>query len=123
VLWKAYEKEEPLFGEKSQGKTSQKKCLAMAERVKDPVCGMETEKDAAVEPVEHRGKIFYFYRQKCKEKFENEATDVPLTTVMGAPALGDVIGHQGVEIQAKMGRTHTKMVKIFESITGKGGVV
>ena len=44
----------------------------MAERIKDPVCGMEIEKDAAVGPVEHRGKIFYFCRQRCKQKFENE---------------------------------------------------
>ena len=44
----------------------------MAEKIKDPVCGMEIEKDAAVGPVEHRGKIFYFCRQRCKQKFEND---------------------------------------------------
>ena len=56
-------------------------------------------------------------------------------TVMGAPALGDVIGHQRLEILAKVGRTHTEMVKIElicsdeylkgteDTITGKGGVM
>lgn len=33
-------------------------------------------------------------------------------TVMGAPALGDIIGHQGLETLAKVGCTHTKMVRI-----------
>jgi len=44
----------------------------MAEKVKDPVCGMEIDRDDAVGPVEHRGKMFYFCGQKCKEKFESE---------------------------------------------------
>ena len=33
-------------------------------------------------------------------------------TVMGAPALGDTIGHQVLEALAKVGCTHTKMVRI-----------
>jgi Cu+-exporting ATPase len=44
----------------------------MAERVKDPVCGMEVEKDTAEGPVEHMGETFYFCSAGCKEKFENE---------------------------------------------------
>ena len=44
----------------------------MEERVKDPVCGMEVEKDTAQGPVEHMGKVFYFCSAGCKEKFENE---------------------------------------------------
>jgi len=54
-----------------QGDTSPGRCIAVAERVKDPVCGVEIEKDAAIGPVEYRGRIFYFYRQRCKQKFEN----------------------------------------------------
>lgn len=37
---------------------------------------------------------------------------VPPITVMGASALGDEINHQVLEILARVGRTHTKMVKI-----------
>jgi len=48
VLWEAYEKEKVIFGEQGQGKSS-KKCIAMTERIKDLVCGMEIEKDAAQE--------------------------------------------------------------------------
>jgi YHS domain-containing protein len=44
----------------------------MSERVKDPVCGMEVEKDAAQGPVEHMGKTFYFCSAECKQKFENQ---------------------------------------------------
>ncbi len=44
----------------------------MAERVKDPVCGMVIEKDTANGPVEHMGKTFYFCSPGCKEKFEAE---------------------------------------------------
>ena len=61
--------------------------------------------------------------------------NVPLTAVMGAPALGDVISYQRLEIPAKVGRTHTKMVKIEmicphecvkgirDTVPGKGGVM
>lgn len=44
----------------------------MSERVKDPVCGMEIEKDTAKGPAEHMGKTFYFCSPGCKEKFESE---------------------------------------------------
>ncbi len=44
----------------------------MAERVKDPVCGMEIEKNTAKGPAEHMGKTFYFCSDGCKEKFERE---------------------------------------------------
>lgn len=44
----------------------------MAEKVKDPVCGMEVEKGIAQGPVEHMGKTFYFCSQDCREKFESE---------------------------------------------------
>ena len=44
----------------------------MAERVQDPVCGMEIEKETAEGPAEHMGKTFYFCSTGCKEKFEKE---------------------------------------------------
>jgi YHS domain-containing protein len=44
----------------------------MTERVKDPICGMEIEKDTAQGPVEHMGQTFYFCSLGCKEKFEHE---------------------------------------------------
>ena len=44
----------------------------MSEKVKDPVCGMEIEKETAVGSVEHMGKIFYFCSNACKDKFEKD---------------------------------------------------
>jgi len=44
----------------------------MAERVKDPVCGMDIEKDSAKGSAEHMGKTFYFCSPGCKEKFDSE---------------------------------------------------
>jgi len=39
---------------------------------KDPVCGMEIEKDIAKGSVEHMGKTFFFCSEECKNKFEKE---------------------------------------------------
>ena len=44
----------------------------MAEKVIDPVCRMEIDKDTAEESLEHRGETFYFCCVGCKEKFEND---------------------------------------------------
>ncbi len=44
----------------------------MEEKVKDPVCGMEIEKNAAKYPVNHKGKTFYFCSKGCVEKFKKE---------------------------------------------------
>jgi YHS domain-containing protein len=38
-------------------------------KVKDPVCGMEVEKDKAKATYEYKGKTYYFCREKCKEEF------------------------------------------------------
>ena len=44
----------------------------MAEKIMDPVCLMEIEKDTAAGPVEHMGKTFYFCCVGCKERFEKD---------------------------------------------------
>jgi len=44
----------------------------MAERVKDPVCGMEIDKDKAAETYEYKGKTYYFCAPGCKREFEKE---------------------------------------------------
>ena len=40
------------------------------ERVKDPVCGMEIDKEKAKGPVSHMGRSFYFCSEFCQKKFE-----------------------------------------------------
>lgn len=42
----------------------------MAEKVKDPVCGMEIEKDQAAATVEYQGQVYYFCAPGCKKAFE-----------------------------------------------------
>ncbi|MCB9756989.1 MAG: YHS domain-containing protein [Candidatus Omnitrophica bacterium] len=44
----------------------------MAEKVKDPVCGMEIDKEKAKGSASHMGKSFYFCSDSCKQKFEKE---------------------------------------------------
>ena len=44
----------------------------MAEKVKDPVCGMEIEKENAAATSEHMGKTYYFCSISCKESFDKE---------------------------------------------------
>ncbi|MFB0526815.1 MAG: hypothetical protein ACETVO_05045 [bacterium] len=44
----------------------------MAERVKDPVCGMEIEKDIALGPVEHGRKYSISVLRNVKRNLENE---------------------------------------------------
>ena len=46
----------------------------MAEKVKDPVCGMEVDKDKTVATSEHMGKTYYFCSAACKESFDKEPT-------------------------------------------------
>ncbi len=41
----------------------------MAEKVVDPVCGMEIDKSEAAATSEHMGKTFYFCAQGCKKQF------------------------------------------------------
>ncbi len=55
--------------------------------------------------------------------------------IIGAPELGDETGHQSLEILARLGSTHAKIVTIElickdeyleeekDTVTGKGGVV
>jgi len=40
--------------------------------IKDPICGMDIDKEVAKESVEHMGQTFYFCSSVCKEKFEKE---------------------------------------------------
>lgn len=44
----------------------------MAEKVKDPVCGMTIDKDEAVATTQYKGQIFYFCALGCKKQFEKE---------------------------------------------------
>ncbi len=44
----------------------------MAEKVKDPVCGVEIDKDEAVATSEHMGRTYYFCSTTCKESFDKE---------------------------------------------------
>jgi len=44
----------------------------MEDKVKDLVCGMEFDKEAASGTFEHKGKTYYFCNLGCKEIF---ATD------------------------------------------------
>ena len=77
VLWKAYDKEKLILSKKGQGNTSPKRSVAMAERIKDPVCGMEIEKDAAIGPVEHRGKYFVFAGRNIKRNLKKSRPTFP----------------------------------------------
>ncbi len=44
----------------------------MAEKVKDPVCGMVIDKEKAKGSTMYNGKSFYFCCDGCKVKFEKE---------------------------------------------------
>jgi Cu+-exporting ATPase len=44
----------------------------MAEKVKDPVCGMEIDKEKARGSANHMGRSFYFCSESCQKKFEKE---------------------------------------------------
>lgn len=44
----------------------------MAEKVKDPVCGMEVDPAKAAAKVEYKGKTYYFCAAACKKAFEKD---------------------------------------------------
>ena len=44
----------------------------MAEKVKDPVCGMEIEVQHAAGKTEYQGKTYYFCSPGCKAAFEKD---------------------------------------------------
>ncbi len=44
----------------------------MAEKVKDPVCGMEIEIQQAAAKTEYQGKTYYFCSPGCKTAFEKD---------------------------------------------------
>ncbi len=44
----------------------------MSEKVKDPVCGMEIEKEKAAATSDHMGRTYYFCSALCKENFDKE---------------------------------------------------
>ena len=37
---------------------------------KDPVCGMEVDRDSAAATSQYQGRTYYFCEQACKEKFD-----------------------------------------------------
>ncbi|MDR7388785.1 MAG: YHS domain-containing protein [Armatimonadota bacterium] len=45
---------------------------AMAERVKDPVCGMEVDPERAATRSEYEGKTYYFCSAHCKTSFDRQ---------------------------------------------------
>ena len=44
----------------------------MADKVRDPVCGMQIDRDSAVAKIEHKGKTYYFCAKGCKVKFDKD---------------------------------------------------
>ena len=44
----------------------------MPEKVQDPVCGMEIDKEKAKVLASHMGRTFYFCSESCQKKFEKE---------------------------------------------------
>jgi YHS domain-containing protein len=44
----------------------------MADKVRDPVCGMEVDPNTATEAVEYKGKTYHFCGPSCKEAFEKD---------------------------------------------------
>lgn len=44
----------------------------MAEKAKDPVCGMEVDVETAKVRSEHMGNTFYFCSPMCKQEFDQD---------------------------------------------------
>ena len=44
----------------------------MADKVKDPVCGMEIRPEDAAATEEHEGRTFYFCSSSCHDSFVRE---------------------------------------------------
>ncbi len=44
----------------------------MAEKVKDPVCGMQVDKSNAAATYEYKGKTYYFCDPSCQCTFEED---------------------------------------------------
>ena len=42
----------------------------MATPAKDPVCGMDVQKDKAAGTTEHRGETYMFCSRQCKQEFD-----------------------------------------------------
>jgi Cu2+-exporting ATPase len=61
----------------------------MAEKVRDPVCGMEVDKGQAV-TLERDGKTYYFCSEKCKQQFQAPGGQPPGHAMHGGHA-----GHAG----------------------------
>lgn len=47
------------------------KSVAAVQTVKDPVCGMSVNPDAAAGSFEYHGQIYYFCSNHCKQKFQD----------------------------------------------------
>ncbi len=46
---------------------------------KDPVCGMQVERDTAPATSEHAGAVVYFCSERCRDRYEKERHDAPVT--------------------------------------------
>jgi YHS domain-containing protein len=46
--------------------------MKMADKVKDPVCGMDVDPEQAAGKSEYQGKTYYFCSPGCKAAFERE---------------------------------------------------
>jgi YHS domain-containing protein len=44
----------------------------MADKVKDPVCGMDIDPKTAAGMSEYQGQTYYFCSQGCKKSFDRE---------------------------------------------------
>lgn len=77
-----------LVGCTERGETPKpEKESSMAEKVTDPVCGMEIEKDAAM-GVEYDGTTYYVCSNECKEEFLNDPGTFAKTDRMVDPVCG-----------------------------------
>ena len=67
----------------------------MAQKVKDPICGMEIDKSKAV-TLEKDGKTYYFCSENCKKKFQQGGMRMSETEHEGHKHAGHE-GHEGHE--------------------------
>ena len=49
-----------------------KEVSGMAEKIVDPVCGMEVDPDTAPAKAEYKGKTYYFCAPSCRDEFEKD---------------------------------------------------
>lgn len=67
----------------------------MADKVKDPVCGMEIRPEEAAATEAHEGRTFYFCSTGCRDLFVNDPHRYGLSTDESAGGHGGHAGHDG----------------------------